>query len=460
MRIAVIGAGVAGLVAALAARAGRARLRRLRALARARRPGGDARRRRRATCSSATTTTCSRATATSRPSTTSSGCRTSSSGGRRSVAFFAEGRVWPFTTPLDLLRFRRCAALARVRMGLAVLRLQRAAARSSRSRARPRAPGSARDGRAGVGEGLGAAAARQVRRPRRRHLDGVAVEQADAAPADQGRARRARSCSATRGARWEPLFEELQRAIEARRRAGADRPPGGAAGARRTARFAVTRGRARLVPAPATTRARFERRRRAERYDAVRRDRPERRLQQPARPRARAREVGDGYLARLARSSTTPRSACCSSSTGRSRRSTGRTSPTRAAVRRADRAHELRRARALRRPALPLRRQLPRRRRTSCSRSTPRSCSTATSRGCGGSTRRSRAAGSSERWLFREPAAQPIVTVGYRERIPPLATGVAGLLLANTTQIYPEDRGTNYTVRLGEQAAAAMLGRC
>lgn len=60
-------------------------------------------------------------------------------------------------------------------------------------------------------------------------------------------------------------------------------------------------------------------------------------------------------------------------------------------------------------------------------------------------------------WLHREPAAQPIVSVGYRERIPPLATGVAGLVLANTTQIYPEDRGTNYAVRLGGDAAAALL---
>jgi protoporphyrinogen oxidase len=62
-----------------------------------------------------------------------------------------------------------------------------------------------------------------------------------------------------------------------------------------------------------------------------------------------------------------------------------------------------------------------------------------------------------QRWLFREPAAQPIVDVGYRERIPPLATPVPGLVLANTTQIYPEDRGTNYSVRLGEQAAQAVL---
>jgi protoporphyrinogen oxidase len=61
-------------------------------------------------------------------------------------------------------------------------------------------------------------------------------------------------------------------------------------------------------------------------------------------------------------------------------------------------------------------------------------------------------------WRFAEPAAQPIVTAGYRHRIPPLETGVPGLLLANTTQVYPEDRGTNYAVRLGEDAARAIIG--
>jgi protoporphyrinogen oxidase len=59
-------------------------------------------------------------------------------------------------------------------------------------------------------------------------------------------------------------------------------------------------------------------------------------------------------------------------------------------------------------------------------------------------------------WLFREPHAQPIVEVGYRERMPPVRTPVPGLYLANTTQIYPEDRGTNYSVRLGDEAVDAM----
>ncbi len=68
----------------------------------------------------------------------------------------------------------------------------------------------------------------------------------------------------------------------------------------------------------------------------------------------------------------------------------------------------------------------------------------------------------SRRWIrhhlvFREPSAQPVVTVGYGDRIPAVQTGVDGLLLANTTQIYPEDRGTNYSVELGEQAADAIL---
>ena len=60
------------------------------------------------------------------------------------------------------------------------------------------------------------------------------------------------------------------------------------------------------------------------------------------------------------------------------------------------------------------------------------------------------------RWLFREPAAQPIVVAGHPDRMPPLRTPVPGLVLANTQQIYPEDRGTNYSVRLGDEAAEAV----
>src|SRR4051794_40701905 len=42
-----------------------------------------------------------------------------------SVGFFCEGRNHPFTSPLDLLRFSPLSPRSRLRMGLAALRLQR-----------------------------------------------------------------------------------------------------------------------------------------------------------------------------------------------------------------------------------------------------------------------------------------------------------------------------------------------
>jgi protoporphyrinogen oxidase len=56
-------------------------------------------------------------------------------------------------------------------------------------------------------------------------------------------------------------------------------------------------------------------------------------------------------------------------------------------------------------------------------------------------------------WVFKTPAAQPIVTLDYSARIPAHRTPIAGLYLANTAQIYPEDRGTNYSVDLGNRIA-------
>ncbi len=57
----------------------------------------------------------------------------------------------------------------------------------------------------------------------------------------------------------------------------------------------------------------------------------------------------------------------------------------------------------------------------------------------------------------RVGGAQPVIGVGYSERIPSHRTPFAGCYLANTTQIYPEDRGTNYSVRMGRQVARMML---
>ncbi len=56
-------------------------------------------------------------------------------------------------------------------------------------------------------------------------------------------------------------------------------------------------------------------------------------------------------------------------------------------------------------------------------------------------------------WVFRERAAQPIVTLHYSRQIPEHRTPLPGVYVANTAQIYPEDRGTNYSVRLGNIVA-------
>ncbi len=60
-------------------------------------------------------------------------------------------------------------------------------------------------------------------------------------------------------------------------------------------------------------------------------------------------------------------------------------------------------------------------------------------------------------WVFREASAQPVITTNYSAIMPPMETPIDGLYLANTTQIYPEDRGTNYAVRLGRQVANLVL---
>ena len=49
--------------------------------------------------------------------------------------------------------------------------------------------------------------------------------------------------------------------------------------------------------------------------------------------------------------------------------------------------------------------------------------------------------------------AQPVVGVNYSSNIPSHRTPFQNLYLANTTQIYPEDRGTNYSVKMGRLVA-------
>ncbi len=59
-------------------------------------------------------------------------------------------------------------------------------------------------------------------------------------------------------------------------------------------------------------------------------------------------------------------------------------------------------------------------------------------------------------WVFRTPAAQPIIALHHRERMPDHRAPVKGVYLATMSQIYPEDRGTNYAVALGEEVSSLV----
>jgi protoporphyrinogen oxidase len=58
-----------------------------------------------------------------------------------------------------------------------------------------------------------------------------------------------------------------------------------------------------------------------------------------------------------------------------------------------------------------------------------------------------------EAWSFGAPFAQPIVRVGYPATLPPHTTPLEGVYLANMGHVYPQDRGQNYSLLLGEKVA-------
>ncbi len=62
-------------------------------------------------------------------------------------------------------------------------------------------------------------------------------------------------------------------------------------------------------------------------------------------------------------------------------------------------------------------------------------------------------------WSFAAPFAQPIVTIDYRERIPPFETPMPGLFVASMFQVYPHDRGQNYSIDLANRLAARLADR-
>lgn len=62
-------------------------------------------------------------------------------------------------------------------------------------------------------------------------------------------------------------------------------------------------------------------------------------------------------------------------------------------------------------------------------------------------------------WVFKAPYAQPIVTVDYHQHIPPHETPIPGVYLANMFQVYPQDRGQNYSIAMGYRVADLALRR-
>jgi protoporphyrinogen oxidase len=350
-----------------------------------------------------------------------------------SVAMFAHGRQWPFTTPGDLLRFRPLGPVDRVRMGLAVLALQRRA---------DRAPFEQVSARAWIEKWMGRGAWREVWGPMLRGKFGERADQIamvwlwSKLRLRRGEDSREEKLGYPTGS-WEPLFEALRERIEARGgRVLIDRPA-----VRIAPGFEVTfgaRGSFRIGHDP----RRFEPAG-SERYDRVL-------ATVPNDVFARLTDLPEPpieYFAALCLLLELDRPFSDFYWTNVADRElpfvgliehTNFIEPERYDGRRflyvanyLEHGHELL---ALDAEAL-LERYLPGLRKVNPA--FDRSWVKAS-------------------WLHREPAAQPIVTVGYHERIPPLQTPVPGLVLANTTQVYPEDRGTNYAVRLGEQASKVI----
>lgn len=60
------------------------------------------------------------------------------------------------------------------------------------------------------------------------------------------------------------------------------------------------------------------------------------------------------------------------------------------------------------------------------------------------------------RWFFKAPYAQPIVTREYEEHIPPLKTPLPNVYMGNMFQVYPQDRGQNYSIKLADKLAGMI----
>lgn len=60
-------------------------------------------------------------------------------------------------------------------------------------------------------------------------------------------------------------------------------------------------------------------------------------------------------------------------------------------------------------------------------------------------------------WVFRESFAQPITQLDHHSQVPSIRTPIDGLYWASMQHVYPWDRGTNYAVQIGFDAASTIL---
>ena len=60
-------------------------------------------------------------------------------------------------------------------------------------------------------------------------------------------------------------------------------------------------------------------------------------------------------------------------------------------------------------------------------------------------------------WLYRTKYAQPVPELNHSSKIPPIKTPLPGLYFASMSQVYPWDRGTNFAVEIGRRAAKMIL---
>ena len=62
-----------------------------------------------------------------------------------------------------------------------------------------------------------------------------------------------------------------------------------------------------------------------------------------------------------------------------------------------------------------------------------------------------------ETWLWKTAYAQPVPPINHSLHIPPVRTPVPGLYFASMSQVYPWDRGTNFAIEIGRRVAATVM---